>query len=197
VFKNWIRLTVADCEVIEMEDGMAVYPIFKNGRSSIHQYALAHGLKKYYNHDISKLKNIVLYMREPEERFVSGVYTYLYYKNSQKVDEKILSQIENFKVIDQHFAPQYIWLLHLYKYYNGLVDIRPVSEAYNLVPVRGGPWDGELKGPWKPLSDDDKVKISKIKHSAYVDVDKKIIKKYIGKKVDLKQIIKEFKNAVS
>ena len=197
MFNKWIWFTVADCEVIEMEDGMAVYPIFKNGRSSIDQYALKHNLKKYYNHDISKLKNIVLYLREPEERFVSGVYTYLYYKNSQKVDENILSQIENFNVVDRHFAPQYIWLLQLHKYYNGLVDIRPVSEVYDLVPIRGGPWDGEPAGPWKPLSDDDKIEISKIKHSAYVDVDKKIIKKYIGKKVDLKQIIKEFKNAVS
>lgn len=195
MLKNWIKIITADCEVIEFPGNIFIYPIFKNGRSSLDIYSARKKFNRYVNHQISKLTNIKIYLRDPVERFISGVYTFFYFTNSQKVDPKILQQIENFKIVDRHFVPQYLWLLHLYKFYKGNVEFRPVQELYELVPNRDGPW---YKGPpWAPMSKQDRDNISGINVKAYTHVDTLIISKYLNKNVKLETIVKEFKDALS
>jgi hypothetical protein len=80
----------------------------------------------------------------------------------------------------------------LYKYFKGIIEFRSVKELYELIPNRDGPWTGNPR-PWKTITQEEKDKILSIKHKKYIDVDEKIIKKYLNKSVKLEKLIKEFK----
>jgi len=192
MFKNLTDILTADCEVVKFNDGQFFYPIFKNGRSSLEIYAERNNLPLLKNNEISNLKKITVFLRSPEERFVSGVYTFFYLTNNRLIDEDTLKKIESVDVIDRHFVPQYIWLLHLYKYFKGIVEFRSVKELYELIPNRDGPWTGN---PilWKSITQKEKDKILSIDHKKYIEVDEKIIKKYMNQSVKLGKLIREFK----
>jgi len=192
MFKNLTDILTADCEVVKFNDGQFFYPIFKNGRSSLIIYAGRNNLPLLKNKEISNLKKITVFLRSPEERFVSGVYTFFYLTNNRLIDEDTLKKIERVDVIDRHFVPQYIWLLHLYKYFKGIVEFKPVLELLGLIPNRDGPWTNNPT-PWRAITQKDKDKILSIKHKKYVEVDNKIIKKYMNQSVELGKLIKEFK----
>jgi hypothetical protein len=192
MFKNLKNVILGDCEIIKFDNEKFIYPIFKNGRSSLTLFAEKNRLEILKNKEISKLKNIIIFLRNPEERFVSGIWTFFYFTNNQLIDETVLKKIENLETIDKHFIPQYIWLFQLFKYFKGVVHLRPVTELYNLIPNRDGPWY-QNPTPWKKITNKEKKKILSIKHEKYTNVDKKILKKYLKQSVELEKIIKEFK----
>lgn len=192
MFKNLTDILTADCEVVKFDAEQFFYPIFKNGRSSLKMYAGKNNLRLLKNKEISNLKKITVFLRSPEERFVSGVYTFFYLTNNQSIDENTLKKIESFDIVDRHFIPQYLWLLHLHKYFNGIVEFKPMLELYNLIPNRDGPWT-DNPSPWRAITREEKGKILSIKHKKYIEVDNKIIKKYMNRSVELKKLIKEFK----
>ena len=194
MLSKWLKLTVTDCEVVELSKNFFVFPIFKNGRSSIQRYVKKNNFKTYYNKEIKNLKNIKVFLRDPTERFVSGVHTFDYL-NNQKISKNTLKEIENCKIVDRHFVPQYIWLLHLSKFYKGSITINPVIELYNLIPNRDGPW---LSGiPWKPLDKKTRKKILEINFQKYTNIDNKVIEKYMHQSVKIETLIREFKNVLS
>ena len=195
MFNKWIKLTTANCEVIKFANNLNIYPIFKNGRSSLRIYAEHNNLPILKNKEISVLKNITIYIRDPIERFVSGVHTF-FYLNQLKINNKTLKKIDNFEIVDRHFMPQSFWLLHLYKFYQGDVILKDVKEVYDLVPLREGPWTG---GPasWKKITKQQEEQIKTLTYKKFTDIDYHIINKYMNKKVLLFKIIKEIKNALS
>ena len=192
MFKNLTNILTTDCEVVKFNDEQFFYPIFKNGRSSLTVYAETNNLPLLKNKEISNLKKITVFLRSPEERFVSGVYTFFYFTNNQSIDKNILKKIESFDIVDRHFVPQYLWLLHLHKYFNGIVEFKPVIELLDLIPNRDGPWSKNPK-PWHPITEKEKNKILSIENKKYIEVDEKIIKKYMNRSVELEKIIREFK----
>jgi hypothetical protein len=192
MFKNLTDILTADCEVIRFNDEQFVYPIFKNGRSSLTTYGKKNNLLFLKNKEISNCKKITVFLRSPIERFVSGVHTFFYLTNNQLIDNDVLQKIENFEIINRHFIPQYLWLFHLHKYFNGLIEFKSVLELYNLIPNRDGPWTNNLK-LWKSITQKEKDKILSIEHKKYIEVDEKIIKKYMNRTVKLEKLIKEFK----
>ena len=192
MFKNLTDILTADCEVVKFSAEQFFYPIFKNGRSSLTIYAGKNNLPLLKNEEISNLKKITVFLRSPKERFVSGVYTFFYLTNNQSVDENTLKKIESFDIIDRHFVPQYLWLLHLHKYFKGIIEFKPVLELLSLIPNRDGPWT-DNPTPWRAITQKDKDKILSIKRKKYIEVDEKIIKKYMSQSVKLEKLIKEFK----
>ena len=191
MFKNLTDILTSDCEVIKFNNEQYFYPIFKNGRSSLIIYARKNNLKLLKNKEILNLKKITIFLRSPKERFLSGVHTFFYLTNNY-VNENTLKKIENFDIIDRHFIPQYLWLLHLHKYFNGIVEFKPVLELLRLIPNRDGPWTTNPI-PWRAMTQNDKDTISSIKHKKYIEVDDKIIKIYMNQSVALGKLIKEFK----
>jgi hypothetical protein len=195
MLKEWIKLTTADCEVIKFANNLNIYPIFKNGRSSLTIYAGHNNLPILKNKEISVLKNIAIYVRDPIERFVSGVHTF-FYLNQLKINNETLKKIDNFEIVNRHFMPQSFWLLHLYKFYRGNVILKDVKEVYDLVPLRAGPWT-ENPIPWKKLTKQQEEQITALTYKKFTDIDYHIINKYMNKEVLLFKIIKEIKNALS
>ena len=115
---HWNKLLNTDCVVVRVGE-CVVYPIFRVGYSTL-MSVCEH---KYTNQEIKKLKNINVMIRDPEERFVSGVNEYSRLNAMPVLQTWRL--IKDGKLHDRHFTPQYIWLLHLYKYYKGTITIRP------------------------------------------------------------------------
>jgi hypothetical protein len=189
VFKNGTKLFTTDCPIIIIDNYNLVYPIFKNGRTSLFHYAEEKKLKILKNQQLQDIKKIKVFLRDPLQRFVSGVHTVIELEKINNIDV-FLKEVECFKTYNRHFIPQFYWLMHLFKYFNGVVELAPVNDLYKLIPTRGGP-------PVKKLTGARKKKILSINNKMYVDVDYKLMNKYLGQTVGLEKIIKEFKNAVS
>ena len=140
------------CEVIEfMNPQRFVYPIFKNGRSSLLYYSLTNNLKTLVNQQIGKCNTIDVILRNPQERFVSGINTFVFNtkRDNPKLDiDTILYFVENYLFLNRHYAPQLAWLINLSKYTSAKlslhnldfvteitgIDLKPAGEQ-KILPV--------------------------------------------------------------
>ena len=108
------------CEVIEFMDPQRfVYPIFKNGSSSIREHAAQQNFKVLINEQIKKLSTIDVILRDPTTRFISGVNTFVYNvkRDNPNLDsDTIIYFAENYLFLNRHYAPQLSWVLNLKKY---------------------------------------------------------------------------------
>lgn len=94
-----------------------VYPIFKCGRSTITEIAKEKGFPILINEQIKQLKLIDVYLRNPRERFISGVQTYLHNVRNENLDvNTIVYYIKQGIILDRHFLPQICWLINLARY---------------------------------------------------------------------------------
>ena len=69
----------------------------------------------------SEIKNILypitIFLRDPKERFVSGVNTFIQHLQSNDLDTRtILYFINRYLFLNRHYAPQFFWMLNLYRY---------------------------------------------------------------------------------
>ena len=117
-----------DCTVVDIGQH-TVYPIFKVGSSSL--FAAADN--EYVNQQIEKCKNIVVLIREPGDRFCSGLNEYCM-RNNLDV-EKTWQLVKDEKVIDRHFAPQYLWLVNLYRFYKGHVTLKYFDHINTITDI--------------------------------------------------------------
>ena len=210
ILQHWNKLLTTECKAIKIpwpskvtaggtqltNDGFVIYPIFKNGRTSLYHYGLKKQAKTFINEQLKNLKHIHVFLREPEERFISGVNTYIEFENLGSQEDTTLKQIEEMKICDRHFIPQYFWLMHLSKYFKGSIRLATIEELRLTISTRDEPV--KPNGNEIPhVTKKRKEKIKKINFKNYIDVDKKIIKKYINKTVVLENLIKEFHNVLS
>lgn len=190
ILKHWNNLLNTNCEAIRVEPyGFIAYPIYKNGRTSLWHYAKENDCKTFINEELKTLNHIVVYLRDPLERFISGVHTYLEFEKLGSQEDTILKQIEEMTVCNRHFVPQFIWLIHLSKYFKGTIRIDSVSELYLTIPTRGKPSIPDITYKRRQ-------KIKKINSKKYTDIDEKIIEKYMCRTVELETLIKEFYNVL-
>jgi hypothetical protein len=125
---HWNKLLNTDCTVVDIGPH-TVYPIFRVGSSSL----MLAADKTYVNSHIAKCKHIDVMIRDPGDRFVSGINEYSR-QNNLNIEET-WKLVEQGKLVDRHFAPQYMWLLHLYKFYKGTVTILPFDHIKQITSV--------------------------------------------------------------
>lgn len=108
------------CEVIEIEASHRyIYPIFKNGSSSITEYAAKQKYKILLNEQIKRIDTIDVVLREPTARYVSGIRTFVHNikRDNPQLDlATILYFAENYLFLNRHYAPQLSWLVQLSRY---------------------------------------------------------------------------------
>lgn len=118
------------CEVFHLGASQhLIYPIMKNGSSNF-RYAISAGIKKDWRIlTKSELLNVsqpmVTFIRDPRERFISGVNTYVQHlqRDNPGLDFKtILWFVENYLFLNRHYCPQFFWLINLAK--NTSVDVQ-------------------------------------------------------------------------
>jgi hypothetical protein len=110
------------CEVIEFTDPQRfVYPIFKNGSTSLFTYANQQGHKIIINEQIKRTFEINIILRNPIDRFISGINEFVFYTKRSNPELDINTMIyfaENYLFLDRHYAPQLSWILNLNRYTN-------------------------------------------------------------------------------
>lgn len=108
------------CEVIEIIPSQRyIYPIFKNGSSSLYEYAKKQKCKILINQQINKIDVIDVIIRNPSDRFVSGINTFVNntkIANPQLDIDTIIYFAETYLFLNRHYCPQLSWLINLSKY---------------------------------------------------------------------------------
>lgn len=114
-----------DVEVLEMiPQHRYVYPIFKNGSSSL--YRSKH--QKINTDNLNSISNITVFVRNPHERFLSGVQTYIKYLGPHYDSATVLHLIAQNLYLNRHFCPQLYWLLNLKRFTSAKLTILPLTE---------------------------------------------------------------------
>ena len=169
----WNKLLNTDCTVVEVGTH-TVYPIFRVGYTTLTSVCD----KKYVNEEIANCNHIDVMIRDPRERFVSGVNEYCRQHDRDVRESQHL--IQQGKLVDRHFAPQYMWLLHLSKFYKKDITIRPFEYIRQITTVHAN------KSPKKT-----KITICE----KFVKVDRYLTKLY-NQTVSLSEIVKRYKKNV-
>jgi hypothetical protein len=168
-----------ECEVLEMGFGNFVYPIFKNGSSSLR----AENPVIITNKKIRAIANITVYLREPFERYVSGVQTYL--RHNPHLDRATaLTMIDEYLFLNRHFALQFHWLMNLKRYYDGWLTFKSMEELGNIT-----------ENTWNALERDQTLLEyfrPNIKLQFYLSLDKFLLK-YVGQTVKFSHILAELR----
>jgi hypothetical protein len=109
-----------------------IYYIFKNGSQSIHTYSKETGGRVWVNEQIRKLEKIDVFLREPKERYVSGVATNLY--NTGNSIDSITPGV----FLDRHYLPQILWILNLLRFCNpnSNIHLHHWGLLKNVTPLR-------------------------------------------------------------
>lgn len=174
MLKEWNKLLNTDCVVVGVGPHI-IYPIFRVAQSTLMSVCD----RKYVNKEIDSCHHVDVLIREPEERFVSGVNEYCV-QHDQNI-EQTCKLINQGKLYDRHFTPQYIWLMHLYRFYKGFITIRPFKHISNITDVH----------LHKSKSKTD-VPICE----RFVAVDRHLTK-YYNQTVNIKYLIKKYNYALS
>ena len=126
------------CEVIQIASQQFIYPIFKCGRSSLTWGMASRGWTFVSTEDIGKITApIKIFLRDPRERFLSGVNTYLQHLESEGNDldtHTVLYFVNRYLFLNRHYVPQFFWLLNLARFSrpDTLVTFSPMTEIGQL-----------------------------------------------------------------
>ena len=154
------------CHVYEVEPGRYVYPIFKNGSSSIQ----AMDYRQLNYTEIRNLREIDIFVRDPFERYVSGVQTYLNSMSSQLDRFTMLNIISQYLFLNRHFAPQFFWVLNLARFTDAWMHFLPMTDLVTATEYTFNQLsrDTELEAYFQKTKEPCEFRLSPLKGELYV-----------------------------
>jgi len=162
-------------KIYELTTNQFVYPIYKNASSTMNKIALRH--VPYYQH--ADIKTVEVYLREPFDRYVSGVQTYLNHRDDLD-RETALKMIEEFLFLNSHFSLQFHWIVNLARHCDAWMYFRHIDELRDTT--------SEV---WNTLSRDqnllDRFSENRKLHY-YLMLDKIIYENFIGRTVSFRRV---------
>lgn len=123
------------CEVIQVASQHFVYPIFKCGSTSLIESMKEKDWAFVPMEDIKNIKDpITVFLRNPRERFLSGVNTYVQHLGNDFDTHTVLYFVNQYLFLNRHYAPQFFWLLNLARFagIDSLVTLRNMSDIKEL-----------------------------------------------------------------
>lgn len=135
------------CEVIQLAPQRFFYPIYKNGSSSVNEYAQQQNCKILINQQLSKIESIDVVLRNPLDRYISGIKTYVYLtkKEHPELDlNTVLWFAENYLFLNRHYAPQLSWLINLNRYTDARLKFYSMDQLSNFTPLSVKPIDDTI-----------------------------------------------------
>lgn len=117
-----------DCEVVEIPShDRRVYLIQKNGSSSLRADVRSQGWSILRNHEIGHIKTVDVYLRDPRERYLSGVNTFVQHlvRDHPGLDRgTCLFLATRYLFLNRHYLPQWHWLVNLSRFLDPDCQIR-------------------------------------------------------------------------
>ena len=105
------------CEVMEIAPQRFVFPMFKNGSSSLRTQAAKDDWKILINEQIRRCDSIEVFLRDPAERLSSGAGSFIDDMLGSGLDkDAILEFIQRYLFLNRHYLPQIHWLVWLGRY---------------------------------------------------------------------------------
>ena len=168
------------CDVLEIVPSQRyVYPIYKNGSSSLYKS----GFRLVDHDELSNIPVVDIYVRNPYDRFVTGVNTFL--QHNAKLDQStVLHFVNNYLFLNRHFCPQFHWLVNLQRFTNAKIRINPISALSDITALR-------VNQSEDPLLDE---YLSRDKLHFYLSIDKVLTEDLLGKTVPFKLIVQTIKH---
>ena len=126
------------CEVLEVVPSQRyVYVIFKNGHSSFDAFKIKNPRRVLVNQQIQKLTNIDIMVRDPQDRLVSGINTFIQHtvRDNPDLDPTTVEWFAlNYLSLNRHYASQFSWLLNLARYSdpNTTLNFLPMSAVGDI-----------------------------------------------------------------
>lgn len=131
-----------DCEVVEIPPrGLKVYLIQKNGSTSLRLDAEKHGWRILKNKDLRSLPYVDVYIRDPRDRYLSGINTFLQYllRDVPGLDRKTcIYLVLRYPFLNRHFLPQWHWLANLARFLNPncVIRLHDLKDLENVTKFR-------------------------------------------------------------
>ena len=186
------------CEVIQTASQQFVYPIFKCGRSSLTESMQFKNWQFMSEKDIRQITTpITVFVRNPRERFLSGVNTYIQHLSAEGNDldqHTVLYFVNKYLFLNRHYAPQFFWLLNLARFVgvDAQVTLCDVADIAQLTPRHS-------HAGVEPLTDELTEKIesfnwSKLELYFYLD---QLLLDHIGQTITISDLIKHVQTAHS
>lgn len=117
-----------DCEVVEMPlHNQFVYLVHKNGNSSLRDEATDNGYRIYKNQEIASLEFVDFYVRDPMQRYVSGINTYIQHLQRDHINldrNTCIWFATRYNFLNRHYLPQVLWLFNLFRFTDPSCKIR-------------------------------------------------------------------------
>jgi hypothetical protein len=181
VFSQLDNIIFSDrCDVLEIVPSQRfVYPIYKNGSSSLYNS----GFRRVDHHELKNISTIDIYVRDPYDRFVTGVNTFL--KHNQNLDRKTaLHFITEYLFLNRHFCTQFHWLVNLQRFTDAKIVINPIESLSKITPIKDNRSEDLIL--------DQILNTEKIHF--YLSIDKVLINDLLGKTVTFKLIVQTIKH---
>lgn len=168
------------CDVLEIVPSQRyVYPIYKNGSSSLY----SSGFRLVEHDELATIPLIDVYVRNPYDRFVTGVNTFL--QHNQDLDRStLLHFVGNYLFLNRHFCPQFHWLLNLQRFSNAKLRINHISSLSNITGLKYNQSQDPILDNYL---DNDKIHF-------YLSIDKVLTEDLLDKTVTFKFIVQTIKH---
>lgn len=116
------------CEVVEIPlHNQWVYLIQKNGSSSLRIQQKRDNLAVFTNDKIANLDHVDIYIRNPRDRYISGINTYLQFllRDNPELDYNTAFWFaRRYKFLNTHYLPQLHWIANLSRYLSDHTKLR-------------------------------------------------------------------------
>lgn len=91
------------------------YPIFKCGSTTLYEVTKEKGFKTLINEQIKRLDVVDIFIRNPRERYISGVQTY-FHQNPELDVNTVKHYLKQGIILNRHFSHQFQWIINLSRY---------------------------------------------------------------------------------
>jgi len=169
------------CEVLEVAPQRFVFPIHKNGSTSLHKSRF----RTLTLEEIRQLQIVEVFVRDPIERFESGAQKFMDLMMLEGCElETTAHFIHNYLFLNNHYAPQFFWLLNLQRFTTAKIKLSHISNLSEVTEYH------ENKSTEKdPLINSDNPKIQ-----FYYKLDQPLVGELLGRTVTFKQIVQTIKH---
>jgi hypothetical protein len=164
------------CEVLEIVPSQRyVYPIFKNGSTSLYKK----GYRVLDQKELSQLTEVEIFVRDPVERFFTGLQAFLKY-NPDYDPKTTIALVQNHLFLNRHFCPQFHWLVNLQRFAQPKIKISPLEQLKELIP--------EISNPASVINPG--IDLNNHKIQFYCQIDKVLTHDLLGRTVSFSTITK-------
>lgn len=119
------------CEVFEVAPQRFVYPIYKNGYSSLSNS----GFRTLAMTELPSLDTVEIFVRNPVDRFFSGLNTWI--EHNRHLDkDTMLFMAGNYLFINRHYVPQFHWLVNLHRFTQAQIKINPIEKLSTVTNLK-------------------------------------------------------------